>query len=332
MAYRLPPLNALRAFEAAARHLSFKLAAEELAVTPTAISHQIRGLEEYLGCALFRRLTRALELTPQGEALLPKVREGLECFAGAVAQVRALGPLTRLVVVAPPSFASRWLVPRLQGFGQREPQIELHLSASARMIDGGEAPGSPSMVIRPPRGEGPEAWIRYGTGRYPGFRVERLFMPEYTAVCSPVLLRAKRPLRKPGDLRYHLLIHDDTIPLERERPSWADWLRAAGVSGVDASAGPHFTDSGLAIAAAADGLGVALLSRPLVAGEIAAGRLVAPFDVTINRNYAYFLITRPDSAGQPAIEAFRAWLVQEAAGAMASAASPAVIAGPATGP
>ncbi len=312
MAYRLPSLNALRAFEAAARHLSFKLAAEELSVTPTAISHQIKGLEEHLGCPLFRRLTRALELTPQGEALLPKVREGMACFAEAVAQVHALRPSARLVVVAPPSFASRWLVPRLQGFARREPQIELHLSGSARMIDGGEAPGAPAMEVRAPRGEVPEAWIRYGDGRYPGFRVERLFMPEYTAVCSPALLRAKRPLRTPADLRYHLLIHDDTIPLPRERPSWAEWLQKVGVTGVDASAGPHFTDSGLAIAAAADGLGVALLSRPLVAGEIAAGRLVAPFDTAINRNFGYFLVTRPESSGQPAVEAFRTWLLEEA--------------------
>lgn len=311
MPYRLPPLNALRAFEAAARHLSFKLAAEELSVTPAAISHQIRGLEEHLGCALFRRLTRALELTAAGEALLPGLREGMDCFAAAVAQVYALNPKARLQVVAPPSFASRWLVPRLHVFAQREPLIELHLSGSARMIDGAEAPGAPPMEIRAPRGEGPEAWIRYGSGHYPGFRVERLFMPEYTAVCSPALLHAKRPLRTPDDLRYHLLIHDDTIPLARERPSWKDWLRSAGVSGVDADAGPHFTDSGLAIAAAADGLGIALLSRPLVAGEIAAGRLAAPFDITINRNFAYYLLTRPEHAGQAAIQAFRGWLLEE---------------------
>jgi len=311
MPHRLPPLNALRAFEAAARHLSFKLAAEELAVTPTAISHQIRGLEAHLGCALFRRLTRALELTAQGAALLPKVREGLDSFAAAVAQVRALTPSARLLVVAPPSFASRWLVPRLQAFARRQPQVELHLAGSARMIDGGGPPGASPMEARAPRGEDPEVWIRYGTGHYPGFRAERMFVPEYTAVCSPALLRAKRPLRAPADLRYHLLIHDDTIPLGAERPSWEAWLRAAGVADIDAAAGPHFTDSGLAIAAAVDGLGVALLSRPLVAGEIAAGRLVAPFDISISRDFAYYVVTRPEAAGQPAIEAFRAWLLEE---------------------
>jgi len=313
MPHRLPPLNALRAFEAAARHLSFKRAAEELSVTPTAISHQIRTLEAYLGCALFRRLTRALALTEQGEALLPQVREGMDCFAGAVARVRALAPHARLVVIAPPSFASRWLVPRLQGFARLQPQIELHLSGSARMIDGGTAPGASPMTARAPRGEDPEVWIRYGTGDYPGFRAERMFVPEYTAVCSPALLRAKRPLRRPDDLRYHLLMHDDTIPVVPERPSWEEWLRVAGVTGVDATAGPHFTDSGLAIAAAVDGLGVALLSRPLVAGEIAAGRLVAPFVIAISRNFAYFIVTRPEAAGQVAIDAFRAWLLEEAA-------------------
>ncbi|THF62949.1 transcriptional regulator GcvA [Pseudothauera nasutitermitis] len=309
MPHRLPPLNALRAFEAAARHLSFKQAAQELAVTPTAISHQIRGLEDYLGCMLFRRLTRALALTPEGEALLPKVREGMACLAAAVAQVRKPGPRARLAVTAPPSFATRWLVPRLQGFARREPDIELHLSGAIRMIDGSGNGPSPGDL----RGDGAQAWIRYGTGDYPGLRSERLFMPDYTAVCSPALLHAKRPLREPADLRHHLLLHDDTIPFARERPSWADWLRTAGVDGVDTSTGPHFTDSGLAVAAAADGLGVALLSRPLVAGEIAAGRLVAPFDITINRNFGYFLVTPAEALHEPSISAFRSWLLDEVA-------------------
>lgn len=312
MSLRLPSLNALRVFEAAARHLSFKRAADELAVTPTAVSHQIRGLEEELGVELFRRLTRAIELTPEGEAMLPKVREGLECFAEAVGHARARQAGSRLVVVAPPSFASRWLVPRLHGFSEREPEVELHLASSTRAIGGGDtvAGYAPEHVGR---GDDPEVWIRYGSGDYPGFRVDKLFAPEYTAVCSASLLRSKIPLRQPSDLRRHNLIHDDTIPEARERPSWKEWLEAAGVTGVRAQAGHHFADSGLAISAVLDGLGVALLSRPLVEAEIAAGRLVAPFDITIKRRYAYYLTVSDAFADYPQIASFRTWLLAEAA-------------------
>lgn len=316
MSYRLPPLNALRAFEAAARHLSFKRAAAELAVTPTAISHQIKGLEEYLGVALFRRLTRALELTAVGEAMLPKVREGLECFASAVERTRQVRHGGRLNLSAPPTFAAHWLVPRLQGFTAAHPEVELHLASSLRMIDSreqgavlGAGAGSDSAD---PRQEASDAWIRFGTGNYPGCRVDRILAPVYTAVCSPKLLRAKRPLIHPSNLRFHLLIHDDTIPDEGDRPSWADWLRSAGVSGVDARSGPHFSNSGLALAAAADGLGIALASKPMVAAEVAAGRLAIPFDIDIGSRYAYYLVAREAGAQRPALAAFRDWLLQVA--------------------
>lgn len=306
---RLPALNALRVFEVAARHLSFKRAAEELSVTPTAVSHQIRGLEADLGVVLFRRLTRALELTPEGEVMLPKVREGMECFAAAVRQVRARVPGNILVVLAPPSFASRWLVPRLQTFSHLAPGVELHLASSTKAIDGGDTSGGHGMDPSGGGGEDPEVWIRYGSGDYPGFRVERLFAPEYTAVCSTALLRSKIPLREPADLRRHNLIHDDTIPEARERPSWEEWLRLAGVTGVKAHAGHHFSDSGLAISAALDGLGVALLSRPLVEAEISSGRLVAPFDITIKRRFAYHLVMSDAVAEEPQVELFRTWLL-----------------------
>ncbi|BAL22973.1 transcriptional regulator GcvA [Azoarcus sp. KH32C] len=309
MSGRLPPLNALRAFEVAARHLSFKLAAEELSVTPTAISHQIRGLEGDLGVPLFRRLTRALELTPEGEAMLPKLREAMSAIAASVETVRAMRPVSRLSVVAPPSFASRWLVPRLQGFAERHPQVELHLASATKAIDGVEAGG---LGIDSPttRSEGAQLWIRFGSGRYPGYRSELLVEPEYTAVCSPALLRAKLPLREPSDLRRHTLIHDDTVPDTRERPTWPEWLAAAGVADIR-PAGVHFGDSGLAIAAALDGLGIALLSKPLVAAEVAAGRLVVPFDVTVRRRFAYYLVTQDSVPDVLPIAAFRTWLLGE---------------------
>ena len=312
MADRLSSLNALRVFEAAARHLSFKRAADELAVTPTAVSHQIRGLEDELGVMLFRRLTRAIELTAEGEAMLPKVREGLRCFTEATRLARGGGlPHNRLVVIAPPSFASRWLVPRLHGFYAREPEVELHLASSTRTIDVGDAGLNALHDINEHLGDDPEVWVRYGSGHYPGCRVDRLFEPEYTAVCSTALLRGKIPLREPADLRFHTLIHDDTIPEARERPSWVEWLAAAGVRNVRLRAGHHFSDSGLAISAALDGLGVALLSRPLVEPEIRAGRLVAPFPVIIRRSYAYHLVVSEMCSELPQVSSFRAWLLAE---------------------
>jgi LysR family glycine cleavage system transcriptional activator len=308
MPYRLPPLNALRAFEVAARHLSFKKAAQELSVTPTAISHQIKGLEDQLDVALFVRKTRALALTVEGEALLPKVREGLDCLALAVERVRAHVQGGTLAVSAPPTFAARWLVPRLQLFAAAYPEIELHVSASAAMIDGAGESVDPPVAGRESAG----VQIRYGEGRYDGCRVERLFVPAYTAVCSPRLFLAKRPLRQPSDLRYHILIHDDTVADDRLRPSWEEWLRAARVPGVDAGSGPHFSNSGLALAAAMDGLGVALAARPMVAADVAAGRLAMPFDITIRRGGAYYLASPLELAERPAVRRFRDWIVDQA--------------------
>ena len=310
MSNRMPPLNTLRTFEVAARHLSFKLAAEELFVTPTAISHQIRGLEDFLGVELFRRLTRALELTPEGEAMLPKVREGLECFADAVSRVSGVKQGAKLRVVAPPSFAARWLMPRLNRFAERAPGVELYLRGSAKALDAAARVTDGSGR----RGRGrstPQVWIRFGRGDYRGVRVDRLFEPEYTAVCSPALLKRRIPLAVPEDLRHFSLIHDETIPDPALRPHWSDWLAAAGVPHVRV-AGPHFSDSGLAISAAIDGLGVALLSRHLVEGEIAAGRLVAPFDVSITRKgYAYYVVSPESVADEAQVQVFREWVLDE---------------------
>jgi len=312
MPYRLPPLSSLRAFEAAARHLSFKNAALELSVTPTAISHQIKQLEEFLGRSLFRRLTRALELTPHGEAMLPKVREGLECFATAVEHTRERSSEGRLIVVSPPSFAGRWLVPRLQRFTEAEPTLSLHLLSSVETIDDDQPAGAQGFENIDLREDDSQVVIRFGTGSYRGCRVDYIFGPEYVAVCSPKLLTAMRPLRQPADVKFHVLLHDDTIANERARPSWEEWLRLAGVSNIDSRAGPHFSDSGLALVAAVDGLGIALASKPLVAAEIAEGRLVAPFDLAVGQQYAYYLVTPEAISDRPIVEAFRQWLLGEA--------------------
>ena len=312
MTYRLPPLNALRAFEVAARHLSFKNAARELSVTPTAVSHQIKMLEDFLDLALFRRLTRSLELTPEGEAMLPRVREGLECFAAAVESTRAQVTKERLIVVSPPSFATRWLVPRLKNFSALEPGLRLHLVSSLNTIESGETGTArvfDSVDLR--EGDSPVA-ICFGTGTYAGFHVDRLFASDYVAVCSPKLLEGAHALRHPEDVQFQVLIHDDTIANERARPSWEEWLRLAGVTGADTHAGPHFCDSGLALVAAVDGLGIALASKPLAAAEIAAGRLISPFKIAVQQPYAYYLVTPEAISGRPAVEAFRQWLLTEA--------------------
>jgi LysR family glycine cleavage system transcriptional activator len=318
MTYRLPPLNALRDFEAAARHLSFKNAANELAVTPAAISYQIKLLEDFLGMALFRRLTRSLELTPEGEAMLPKVREGLECFAAAVESTRAQVAKERLVVVAPPSFATRWLVPRLKGFCQTQPTVQLNLVGSLDAIDDDKS-GAARALERVDLREGEShVAICFGSGEYPGFHVDRILSSGYVAVCSPRLMEGPHPLREPADIRFHVLIHDDTIANEHARPNWEKWLRLAGVTDVDAIAGPHFCNSGLALVAAVDGQGVALASRPLAATEVAAGRLVCPFDISLDQHYAYYLVSPEAISGRPAIAAFRHWLLAEAAAAEAA--------------
>ena len=311
MSYRLPPLNALRAFEAAARHLSFKKAANELSVTPTAVSHQIKSLEEFLD-PLFRRLPRALELTSQGQAMLPKVREGLECFAVAVESAHEHAATGRLLVVAPSSFATRWLVPRLRRFTLAQPDVNLHIIRSRDTIDAEQSVAAPVFDSVDLREEDSQVVIRFGSGIYPGFRVDRMFGSDYIAVCSPKLLHANTPLREPADLRNQVLLHDDSIANERARPSWAEWLRLAGVSGVDSSAGPHFSDSGLAFVAAVDGLGIALASKPLVADAIAQGRLVAPFDIVLEQQNAYYIVTPEAIANRPAVEALRHWLLDEA--------------------
>lgn len=314
MSYRLPPLNALRAFEAAARHLSFKRAADELAVTPTAISHQIRGLEDYLGFLLFRRLTRAVELTTEGRAMLPKVREGLECFAAAIERTRRHPAGGRLLVASPPAFASRWLIRQLPGFTRLHPEIQLHMSATLQTIDPREVASALGFADVDVRDDESEVAIRFGHGRYPGCRVDLLFAPVYTPVCSPRLLFGLRPLKEPADLKHHVLLHDDTIPELMDRPTWAEWLHQAGAEhSVDAGAGMHFSDPSLVLSAAVDAVGVALASKPLVTAEIDAGRLVAPFDIVIRRPQAYFLVTPEAVAERPTVRAFRAWLLTEAA-------------------
>jgi LysR family transcriptional regulator, glycine cleavage system transcriptional activator len=308
---RLPPLNALRAFEAAARHLSFKNAAKELHVTAGAVSHQVKLLEEHLGTPLFRRLTRALELTSEAHAMLPMVREGLDSLSAAVEKVRARDDACTLTVMAPPNFAARWLVPRLARFTTAHPKMELHVASRPSMIDGRD--DGPPPLPADAREDSPLAMIRFGDGRYPGAHVDELFSAVYVPVCSPKLLDGEHPLRKPEDLRYHTLLHDDTVVEEGARPAWADWLEEVGVKDIDATRGPHFSDASLAFEAAIEGMGVALAMRPLVGAEVEAKRLVVPFDISARASYSYYLVTPEAAASHRSVSAFRDWLLEESA-------------------
>ena len=309
---RLPPLNALRAFEAAARHRSFKNAARELHVTAGAISHQVKALEEHVGTPLFRRLTRALELTPEAVAMLPLVQEGLERLSTAVDKVRSREDGSALTVIAPPNFAARWLVPRLSRFTVTHPNLELHVASRPSMIDGREEEGQPSQPSEA-REDAPLAMIRFGDGRYPGTRVDEVFAATYVPICSPQLMSGKNALRTPNDLRHHTLLHDDTVVELDARPSWSDWLDSAGLQDIDATRGPHFSDASLAFEAALEGMGVALAIKPLVRSEIEAGRLVVPFDIATPASYAYYLVTPETASGDGALGEFREWLLAEAA-------------------
>ena len=307
---RLPPLNALRAFECAARHLSFKKAARELHVTAGAVSHQVKLLEDHLGVALFRRLTRALELTAEAQAMLPNVREGLDNLAEAVEQLRARDELQALTVMAPPNFSARWLVPRLSRFTDAHPSLELHLAGRASMIDGRD-----NASIVPPLEspvDAPVVQVRFGAGHYPGMVVDQVFSARYVPVCSPRLLKGKHGLKTPADLQYHTLLHDDTV-MEGIRPTWADWLEKAGVDGVDTNRGTHFTDASLALEAAIEGMGVVLTMRPLASVEIDAGRLVVPFDIAAETPFSFFLVTPEAALNNRSVAAFRDWILAESA-------------------
>jgi LysR family glycine cleavage system transcriptional activator len=289
----LPPLNALRAFEAAARHLSFTRSARELHVTQAAVSHQVKALEQFLGCKLFERRTRALGLTDEGRALLPVASGAFASLLEATERIQS-GELRRhLTVSVLPSFAARWLVPRLRRFRRAHPEIELHLQPSTALADLG-------------RGEADIA-IRWGRGRYTGLAVQRLMGDESFPVCSPQLLRGPKRLRKPSDLGRHILLHDDNDD------DWLEWLAAAGIADARATRGMFFADASLMLQAAADGLGVALGRRVLVSGDLRTGRLVRPFAVSVPAKLAYFLVCQPVRLVEPKIEAFRSWVIAETA-------------------
>jgi len=290
----LPPFPAVRAFEAAARHLSFKRAAEELHVTQSAVSHQIKALEDFLGVALFRRGTRGVALTAAGRSYLPALGEALDKMASATERLRGDPARDTLSVKTTPAFASRWLLPRLDAFRRAHPSITIALSTA---IDGVDFANEDIDVA-----------VWYGYGDWPRLHSDSLLRSRLVPVCSPGLLRDGPVLRRPDDLRHYTLLHNAMSD------DWARWLRAAGAGLVDATRGPRFGDCNLMMQAAVEGQGVALAFEALVDADLAAGRLVEVFDVELLPDAWYYILVPPGGQARPKVAAFRDWLLHEAAG------------------
>ena len=297
---RLPSLNALRAFEAAGRRLSFSRAAAELHVTPAAVGQQVRTLESYLGETLFVRQNRSVELTVAGQALLPGVSDGFDQIARAMEAFYRRTVRRPLTVSVEPNFGAKWLVRRLDRFRERHPGIEIRLDATSRVID----------FTR----EAVDLAIRYGDGNYPGLRCDVLLEDEVFPVCSPALLDGPHPLVHPEDLQWHRLLRQDWDPNAPTWPDWTMWLQAAGVEDVDPNQGPQFAAGSysLMMDAALAGQGVALASSVLVADDIEAGRLVKPFDLSMHQSLRYYLVGPEATADEPMSAAFREWVLSEA--------------------
>lgn len=306
---QLPPLNSLKAFEAVARLQSFTKAADELYVTRAAISHQIKHLEEFLGFALVERHNRSISLTPAGAAALPKLREGFNNLAEAVHEMRNKVSRETLNVWVAPSFASKWLVPRLHLFAKAHPGIDMSINGEARLVDATERTEDLDELFR---SNNIDVMIRFGSGNYPNCKVEKLFSVHAVPLCHPELLNdPDKPLATPSDLLNHTLLHDETrYP---GRPSWPKWAEKFNVENIDSERGLHFNQVSLAIDAAVDGQGVLLATDALAEHDIAADRLCIPFDLIMPLDHAYYVI-RPQgvNTNPEASDAFIDWILSEA--------------------
>jgi len=295
---RLPPLTALRAFEAASRLMSFQAAANELAVTPAALSYQIRQLEDHLGIKLFNRLNRAVELTEHGRLIRPGIHEAFEQMHRTMRQLRRRQQSNVLTVAAGPAFTAKWLSPRLYRFIALNPGIDARMSASV---------GKSDLAI-----DDIDVAIRFGPGDYPGYHSVKLMDEFVTPMCSPALLQGPNAIRTPDDLANHTLIHDDTHLGVFMLKNWADWLDEAGASNVDpAASGLHFNVADHALDAAIGGGGVVLGRTCLAEPDIRAGRLVTPFELKLKAEFSFYVISLEARKDEPAIAAFRDWIFNE---------------------
>ncbi len=296
-------LNALRAFEASARHQSFSLAAQELNVTPAAVGQLVRTLEDWLGSPLFVRSTSGrarLVTTEVAEQALPDIRAGLERLAEGLERLRSGSAGGVLTVTVSPAFAAKWLLPRIERFQAAWPETDLRLDTSLKPVD---------FVA-----QRIDVGVRYGRGQWPGLAAEKLMDEEVYPVCAPALL-ATATLQAPGDLRGQVLIHDLSVDTSTGFASCQAWLRHAGVQGVPTDRGLRINNSAAVLQAAIDGQGVALARSVMAHDDLAAGRLVRLFpQVRLESALAYYVVYRPECIAQPKVAAFRDWLLREAHG------------------
>jgi LysR family transcriptional regulator, glycine cleavage system transcriptional activator len=295
-----PGLRTLRAFDAAARHLSFTRAADEVGVTPAAISNQIKEMEDQLGVELFIRTSRSMRLTREGEILRVAASESLETLAKALHRIKRLENRNQIRVSSTPSVAAKWLVPRLDGFLEAFPSADVRIDVSNTLVDFDR--------------DDVDVAIRFGAGKYPGLRTDLLFQDSLSPVCSPSLITRERPLETPKDLLRHTLIHLDWQASGSPWPNWRMWMQAAGIKEFDDKRGLHFGQTSLTIQAAIDGQGVALGDSNLVADDLASGRLVKPFELSLKApdSFSYYVITRLNTEDAPLVNAFRDWCLTEA--------------------
>jgi LysR family glycine cleavage system transcriptional activator len=291
----LPPLPSLRAFEMTARTGGVRLAAEALNVTPSAVSHRLRTLENALGVTLMRLVNRRLVLTEEGQILLPGIRDGFARIEAALATLEAQRQTGALTVSMLSTFASHWFIPRLARFQKAHPEIEVHVSTGMRYVD----------LLR----EGYDAAIRYGEGNWPGLRGDRLMGETMLPVCSPALVQDGPPLARPEDLARHTLLQTDARP-----DDWRHWFAAAGVPDLQPAHSMVFETTAFALEAALSGAGVAIVAREVAADALARARLVAPFDPMYVRPGAYWLVCAEARADEPKIVALRGWLLGEVTG------------------
>lgn len=288
---RLPPLNSLKAFEAAARHLSFTRAADELFVTQAAVSHQIKSLEDFLSMKLFLRKNRSLLLTEEGQSYYLDLKDIFQSLQDATERLLARGAKGAITVALPPSFAIQWLVPRISHFSQMNPEIDVRIKA----IDFDEGFLSDDIDVA----------IYYGRGKWSGLHADKLHTEYLTPICSPLLFQGDKPLDTLDDLRHHTLLHDAS------REPWKNWIRHFNVLGMKVDQGPIFSHSMLVLQAAALGQGIALGHSVLARPEIEAGRLICPFEEKLVSRNSYYLVCHPSQAELGKIATFRDWLLAQ---------------------
>jgi len=297
MGYRLPSLNALRAFEAAARLLSFQKAAEELFVTPSALSYQIKQLEEQLQMPLFVRLSRAVALTEAGRRLYPGIHEGFERMQGAVRTLGHTGQDKVLVVSSGPAFAAKWLAPRVYKFVDQHPDVELRIAAGLKLTDFNV--------------DEVDVALRFGGGNYPGLFVEPLFEEAVLPLASPEYVERFGGSLDDTNLKRVTLLHDDSTSFMQKRSNWKRWLDDRGFDDVDAEKGPRFNHADHGLGAAVDGAGIVLGRLTLAMRDIHLGRLVAPFEHYLKARAGFYFVAPTGSMELPRVGIFHQWLREE---------------------